>query len=598
MKSFYLLLFSFIYVSASFANYYTPGTGVKWNLDNLVNNSGGDVTVSSGTYNVNDTVFISAKDTLLITSNATVKFAVNTYLDVKGTLIVNPPTHVTFTAMDTTAGYLGMRIDSSNSTLLKKLTFEYAVSLRLFDCNITIDSCIFRYNTPTATFGNSAITLFRASPVITNSQFLDNQRAAIQGGANIANAPRIIGNLFRGNNTLNLNVPQINLGATGNDTVRILNNQILRASANSGGIGFLPIGNANAIISGNVIKNNRYGITFNGGSNINSLISYNQIDSNNIQGNPNLGGSGISFSGGSATSHQNSVVTGNLIRWNLWGITIPLEGRPRPNIGNITNTDTTDDGKNQFINNTNSSTPNIDLYNNSVDTIYAQNNYWGTNDVAAMETKIFHRGDDPALGPVFYLPAMPQALPVELTNFTASAKKNSVILNWQTLSENNTDHFNIEKSDKGQLFYNEGTVAASGNASSVQSYSFTDNSVLHLNIPVFYRLKIVDKDGKFKYSQVVSVKLNGSKTQAIKLYPTIISASQTLHAEIISVKKQTVTIQFLNAEGRQTAQIAKALAIGNNKFAITPHTALPNGWVYVRFIGEGLDETIPVLKQR
>ncbi|MBA2760805.1 MAG: hypothetical protein H0U39_02375, partial [Segetibacter sp.] len=78
--------------------------------------------------------------------------------------------------------------------------------------------------------------------------------AAIQGGANIANAPRIIGNLFQGNNTLNLNVPQINLGATGNDTVRIMNNQMLRASSNSGGIGFLPLGNANVIITGNVIK--------------------------------------------------------------------------------------------------------------------------------------------------------------------------------------------------------------------------------------------------------------------------------------------------------------------------------------------------------
>ncbi len=595
MKSIYLLLFSFISVSASFANYYTPGTGVKWNLDNLVTNSGGDVTSSSGTYNVNDTVFISTKDTLIITNNATVKFAINTYLDVNGTLIINPPTRVTFTAMDTTAGYFGMRIDSSNTTILRKLTFEYAVSLRLFDCNITIDSCIFRYNTPTATFGNSAITLFRASPLITNSQFLDNQRAAIQGGSNIANAPRITGNLFRGNNTLNLNVPQINLGATGNDTVRILNNQILRASSNSGGIGFLPIGNANAVITGNVIKNNRYGITFNGGSNINSLISYNQIDSNNIQGDPNLGGSGIAFSGGSATSQQNSIVTGNLIRWNLWGITI--QQRSRPNLGNITNTDTTDDGKNQFINNTNSTTPNIDLYNNSVDTIYAQNNYWGTNDATAIETKIYHRVDDPALGPVFYLPAMPQALPVELTNFTATANKSSVILNWQTSSENNTDHFNIEKSDNGQLFYSAGTVAASGNASSVHVYSFTDNSVLYLNMPIFYRLKTVDKDGRFKYSQVVSVRLDDVvQTQLIKLYPAIIAASQTLQAEIISAKKQTVTIQFLNAEGRQIAQTEKALVAGNNKFTITPHTALPNGWIYVRFIGEELNETIKILK--
>ncbi len=51
MNSFYLLLFSFILATASFGNYYTPGTGVRWNLDNLVTNSGGDVTFSLGTYN-------------------------------------------------------------------------------------------------------------------------------------------------------------------------------------------------------------------------------------------------------------------------------------------------------------------------------------------------------------------------------------------------------------------------------------------------------------------------------------------------------------------------------------------------------------------
>ncbi|MEJ7827006.1 MAG: hypothetical protein WKF91_02385 [Segetibacter sp.] len=597
MKSFYLLLSSFIFVSASFGNYFTPGTGVRWTLDNLVTNSGGDVTLTSGTYNVNDTVFISAKDTLFITSNAIVKFAVNTYLDVNGTLIINPPTGVTFTAMDTTAGYFGVRIDSSNATVLRKLTFEYAVSLRLGDSNITIDSCTFRYNTPTAIFGNSAITLFRSSPFITNCKFNDNMRAAIQGGANIANAPRIIGNLFCGNNTLNLNVPQINLGATGNDTVRIMNNQMLRASTNSGGIGFLPVGTANAVISGNVIKNNRYGITFNGGSNINSLISYNQIDSNNIQGDPLLGGSGIAYSGGSATSQQNSIVTGNLIRWNLWGITI--QGRSRPNIGNINNADTTDDGKNEFINNTNTATPNIDLYNNSVDTIYAQNNYWGTTDIAITETRIFHQTDNHSLGPVIYLPVMQSTLPAELTCFTANINKNSVTLNWKTLSESNSGYFNVERSTDGQLFNVAGTVAASGTASSVQAYGFTDNIILYSGRPVFYRLKIVDKNGTFKYSRVLSVRLNDPlETQVVKLYPLVISASRGLTAEIVSVKEQNLVIQFIDAEGRQIAQTIKALTAGKNRFTITTSAALQNGWIYLRFIGEGLHQTTPIFKHK
>ncbi|HEX2627618.1 MAG TPA: hypothetical protein VHM26_01355, partial [Chitinophagaceae bacterium] len=302
-----LLLIAFALHSASKANnYFTPGTGVKWTLDQLVANSGGDVTFSGGVYNVNDTIFISQNDTLNITADAIVKFATNSYLDVNGVLLINPPTGVTFTAQNTTNRYLGMRLDSTDGTRINKLTFEYASSLRIADCAPVIENSIIRLNNSVTTMGNGAIALFRGRPVINNCQFLDNQRAAIQGGANIANAPRITGCLFMGNNTTNQNVPQINLGVSGLDTVFIINNQILRASTNSGGIGFLPVGgDVRTIIKGNVIKNNRYGITTNGGSNINAVISYNQIDSNNTQGNPNLGGSGISFSGGSASSHQN-----------------------------------------------------------------------------------------------------------------------------------------------------------------------------------------------------------------------------------------------------------------------------------------------------
>lgn len=596
MKSFYLFFLSFIYISAAFANNYsTPGTGVRWNMDDLVTNSGGDVTFSAGAYHVNDTIFIRLNDTLYITSDATVEYAVNTYLDVNGTLIINPPRGVRFTAQNTIAGFLGVRIDSSNATILKKLTLEYAVSLRLGDSRILIDSCVFRYNSPVNNFGNAAITLFRSSPVITNSQFLNNQRAAIQGGANITNAPKIIGCLFSGNNTLNTNVPQINLGATsdGFDTVQILNNQILRASANSGGIGFLPIGNVFAIIKGNVIKNNRYGITVNGGANINALISYNQIDSNNTQGDPFLGGSGISFAGGSVTSQQNSIVTGNLIRWNLWGVTI--QNRARPNLGNITNMDTADDGKNQFIGNTNAGTPGIDLYNNSPDFIFAQNNYWGTDDVNAIEAKIFHQPDNNLLGVVNYAKFIP---PVDLIFFTATKKNNGVLLFWQTASENNSRNFSIERSSDGRIFNPVATIAASGNTSTVKAYSFLDNTTLSSGSNLYYRLKIVDQDGRFIYSGVATVVLKlPAQKHSVKVVSTAITGSQHLQVQLVSSTKQTITILFSGVDGRKIAQTTKILMAGNNQFTIVPDAQLPPGLIYLTFTGNSIYETIPVLNR-
>jgi len=541
-----LLLFSLLCLSICyvFANYATPGTGVKWNLDDLVANSGGKVTFVSGSYQVNDTVFISQLDTLFISSNATVKFAPATYLDVNGTLIINPPTNVTFTAVDPVTGFHGVRIDSSAASSIRKLTFEYASAFRLTDCSPRFDSCIFQYNTITTTFSNAAISLFRSSPVITYCSFLNNQRAAIQGGSNIANAPKIYNCLFMGNNVSNQNVPQINLGSSGTDTVRIMNSQILRASTNSGGIGFLPIGTVNAVISGNIIRNNRYGITFNGGSNINSLVSYNVIDSNNTQNNPNLGGSGIAFTGGNTTSHQNSIVTGNIFRFNLWGITI--QNGSKPTLGNLENSDTSDNGKNYFINNTNATTPGIDVYNNSPDNIMAQGNSWGSDDPAVIEQRIFHQPDNGALGLVNYAGYI---MPVALTKLSASVFNRDITLYWQTASEQNSRGFEIEKSMDGNSFINIGFIANSGNSTSLKQYQFADKNIPTGITTLFYRLKIVDKDGRFSYSAIVPVRMNNIPG-TIKIYPSVLSHTEPVYVELDNQALCQIKIAVLNNAGQ------------------------------------------------
>ncbi len=596
MRSIYLTLLLFFSAFMAHANYATPGTGVRWNLDELVANAGGDVIINGSEYNVNDTIFITLNDTLYITSDAVVKFIVGSYIDVKGVLIIDPPNNVLFTAQNTATGWLGMRLDFSTGSMLNKLTFEYAVSLRLSDCSINISNSIFRFNNNNAStsFGNGAISLFRASPVITNCQFLNNQRAAIQGGSNIANAPKIYGCLFQGNNTTNQNVPQINLGASGpTDTTKIINNQILQASTNSGGIGFLPIGNMNAIITSNTIKDNRYGITISGGNNIYSLINYNRIVNNNTQGNPALGGSGIAFGGGSASSHQNSMVTGNLFQGNLWGITI--QNFAQPNLGNLGNADTTDDGKNHFIGNTNATTPGINLYNNSPDPIFAQNNYWGTDDPIQVEASIFHQPDNAALGLVDYSGF--QVIPVELSKFTAFQYRRSVILNWETVTEANSDRFEIERSTDANHFEKIATVAAAGNSNTILSYKQADENISFASTILFYRLKLIDLDGSYKYSGILSVRLDKSaKEEFVKVYPTLNNGKQPTMVEIASVEKQNITIRYLNAEGKELSRVTKMLAAGNNKFNLDMPASLPPGNIFINFSGNGIRQTVHIIK--
>ncbi len=383
-----------------FADYTTPGTSVSWNLNDLVTNSGGAVTFSGGNYLINSNLTVASSDTIKIVNNATVKIALNVVFLVNGTLIVNPPDSVKFTSIDTTQKFTELRLDAaSNSSSFNKFIYEYSFNgLRLLNVSPSFTNCTFRYNCN----GNSSVTvpalnLFNANPVITNCMFYRNHRGAIAGGSNIANAPQILNSQFIENNLLNGNVPQINLGQSGAGTTIIRGCTIIGSAVQSGGIATLPIGTLNIVIENNIIKRNRYGIAITN-TNTLAIIRNNIIDSNNIQGDPNLGGSGINFNGNSTLT---ALVSKNLIRGNLWGITI--QNTAKPILGNLAVSDTNYIGQNHIYWNSNSGIF-YDLYNNTPDSIKAENNFWGTGIIDSIEAHIFHKPDNPALGFVDYLP--------------------------------------------------------------------------------------------------------------------------------------------------------------------------------------------------
>lgn len=104
-------------------------------------------------------------------------------------------------------------------------------------------------------------------------------------------------------------------------------------------------------------------------------------------------------------------------------------------------------------------------------------------------------------------------LPITLASFSANATLSSVILSWNTSSEINAGHFVIEKSTNAKDYATVGTVKASGNENG-SSYEFSDE--LNKGV-VYYRLKMVDKDGSFTYSKEVMVR--GERSNNISVYP-------------------------------------------------------------------------------
>ena len=402
MKRLIIIFVFLLTVQQSFAIYSTPGTGKNWNLDSLVANSSGHFTFSGGSYYLNDTILISQSDTIKVFQNATIKMGNLSILYVFGTLLINPLDSAKITAADTNFKFIGIKLDStSNASVLKKLIFEYGNSIHMLNCNLLIDSCTIRYNTNYASgMQSGAISLFKANATISHCKIYRNRRAAIVSGSNISSSPVITDNLIFENDTENGNYPQINLGAASTSPVIIRNNTIRGLFPMSGGISFLPVGSIpSLIIENNIIKRNRYGIAIQN-TNINAYINNNIIDSNNAQGLPMLGGSGININGNNTL---NIICTRNSIRWNLWGVTV--QNTAKPNFGDLTSADTTDVGLNKIYGNgRNDST--FDFYYNvaTTDTLRAENNYWGTTVADSIAKHIWDRNDSPALGVIDFMP--------------------------------------------------------------------------------------------------------------------------------------------------------------------------------------------------
>lgn len=96
-------------------------------------------------------------------------------------------------------------------------------------------------------------------------------------------------------------------------------------------------------------------------------------------------------------------------------------------------------------------------------------------------------------------------LPAVWGSFTAIARNNQVVLNWETLQETNVTHFTIEYSANGRDYLPLGTVNAAGNSNSLSKYSFTHN-LPDLQKSNYYRIRQSDVDGKSAISAVRLVK--------------------------------------------------------------------------------------------
>ncbi len=141
-------------------------------------------------------------------------------------------------------------------------------------------------------------------------------------------------------------------------------------------------------------------------------------------------------------------------------------------------------------------------------------------------------------------------LPVTLISFDATNQNNqTVLLKWLVSEVSNESHFDIERSQDSRLFTSIGVKDISNTKEEV-AYQHTDNKpYLGTN---YYRLKMVDIDGKFTFSMIVSAKITDTNTNI--LYPN--PSSTLLH---ITESESISNISILSADGKLIEKLNTAV---------------------------------------
>jgi hypothetical protein len=155
-----------------------------------------------------------------------------------------------------------------------------------------------------------------------------------------------------------------------------------------------------------------------------------------------------------------------------------------------------------------------------------------------------------------------EVLPVELVSFTGTNEGDKNRLDWLTASEKNTDKFIVEKSLDGINWFYIGEQKAAGNSNVPLSYKLYDYApVLGDN---YYRLKIVDTDESFKYSDIIKIKLNdiAMSNDIVTIYPN--PAVKTLNIVLSAASDEKVNIGIVNVLGQEITNRDYNLKTGIN----------------------------------
>jgi len=181
------------------------------------------------------------------------------------------------------------------------------------------------------------------------------------------------------------------------------------------------------------------------------------------------------------------------------------------------------------------------------------------------------------------------ALPITLSNFKAQLVDGLVRLAWNTSSEINASHFDIEKAIDGSKFSPIGRVKA---GALNHAYTFVDNTPFgKLN---YYRLKMVDKDGHSAYSKTLIIR-NDGESLIVRMTPNPVSSYMNLSFKL--EKDELVRVNVFDQTGRVVRRYTLQGGRGVNAFTLSDIGNLPSGSYVVDLKGETISAKQQVIKK-
>ena len=148
-------------------------------------------------------------------------------------------------------------------------------------------------------------------------------------------------------------------------------------------------------------------------------------------------------------------------------------------------------------------------------------------------------------------------LPVRFIGFNAVRNKDKALLNWSVAEESSiTDRYEVLRSTNGVDFTSIATIKSFNNGRSSNSYSFTQESLSSILTKgvIYFRIKQIDKDGKFVYTDIKNIRLS-TKGIFAGVYPNPIKQSTTLTFDLVENSRVIYSLTDAAGKTMETYQV-------------------------------------------